>query len=144
MAVRGADFLSTPLRGQVPVAVIHNPDNKASLGDAQSIMAWLAAAKTGKTELVPMLVDVNRLDATVPVRIAVVAGGLGAYFAKILDFAQRNNTLTITADLTCVTSGSCVLGVATEPNVEVIVSRQASAACGVDFVRAFRMMVKEY
>jgi hypothetical protein len=144
VGIRGVEFLADPPRGQVEVAIIGDPHNKASIQDAQSIIGWLGAAKGGKVEFVPTMTDVRGLEKAPPMRVAIVAAGMEAHFAAILDYARRNNTLTITADLACVKSGNCVLGVATDPNVEVIVSRQASTTCGVDFVRAFRMMVKEY
>lgn len=145
VGVRGVDFLAEPLRGRIPVAVVHDPANRASQQDALAIAAWLTASgRSAKVELVPMLVEVQDLDRAPPYRVAIIASGLEANFGRILDFARRNVTLTITADLACVRSGACVLGIATEPAVEVIVSRQASAVCGVEFQRAFRMMVKEY
>jgi len=144
IGIRGVEFMVDPPRGQVEVAIIDDGQNKASVQDAQSIVGWLAAAKGTKVEFVPMLTDVHGLEKAASFRIAIIAAGMESHFAEILDFARRHNTLTITADLACVRIGACVLGVATEPNVEVIVSRQASATCGVDFVRAFRMMVKEY
>jgi hypothetical protein len=145
VGVRGVDFLADPPRGKVPVAVVYDAASKASQQDAQAISSWLTASARGtKAELVPILLEVQDLDRAPAYRVAIIANGLEASFSRILDFARRNVTLTITADLACVRSGACVLGIATEPAVEVIVSRQASTICGVEFQRAFRMMVKEY
>lgn len=145
VGIRGIEFLSAPLRGEVAVAVIHDPRSKASLQDAQAILGWLStAARNVKAELMPILVDIHELDQAPAYRVAIVARGVEPQFAKVSEFARRSGTLTITAELACVHIGSCVLGIATEPAVEVIVSRAASTASGIDFVRAFRMMVKEY
>ncbi len=144
VGIRGIAFLTDPPRGRVEVAIIRDAQSRSSEQDAEAIEGWVAAAGTDKLDLVPRLVDIRDLDRTGPVRIAIVASGLEPYFGRILAFAQRNGTLTITADLACVRSGNCILGVTTEPNVEVIVNRRTSLACGLDFVRSFRMMVKEY
>ena len=145
VGIRGVEFLTEPPRGQVPVAIIQDSQNKASQQDAHAIIGWLAGmSRSAKVEFVPVVVDARDLDTAPQYRVAIVAGGVDAHFVKVLDYARRHGTLTITADISCVRSGNCVLGVATEPSVEVVVSRQASLACGVDFVRAFRMMVKEY
>ncbi len=52
--------------------------------------------------------------------------------------------MTISAELSCVRTGICAVGIAGTPHVEVIVNRQLSAMSGVDFAEAFRMMVTEY
>lgn len=144
VGIRGIEFLTDPPRGRVPVAIIRDPQNRGSEEDAEAIEGWVTAAGSDKIDLVPTLVDVRDLDRAPPVRIAIVARGTEPYFDRILAFARRNGTLTITADLACVRSGDCILGVATDPSVEVVVNRRTSLACGLDFVRAFRMMVKEY
>jgi hypothetical protein len=144
VGIRGVEFLTDPPRGRVEVAIIRDPQNKGSEQDAEAIEGWVVAASTDKIDLAPILVDIRDLDRAPPVRIAIVARGLEPYFDQILAFARHNGTLTITADLACVRSGNCILGVVTEPNVEVIVNRRTSLDCGLDFVRAFRMMVKEY
>ncbi|MGE5503070.1 MAG: hypothetical protein ACM31L_01480 [Actinomycetota bacterium] len=143
IGIRGINFLNDPPRGRIEVAVIQDGQNRASVQDAQAISGWIAANRNPKVELVPVAVDVRDLDAA-RYKVAIVALGQEAHFPRILDFARRNGALTITADLACVRSGSCVMGINSEPNVEVIVSRQASAASGIGFVRAFHMMVKEY
>jgi hypothetical protein len=143
IGIRGIAFMSDPPRGRVEVAVIQDGQNRASVQDAHAIAGWIAASRNAKIELVPVQVDVRDLDGAA-YKVAVVAQGQETHFARILDFAKRNGTLTITADLACVRTGACVMGIASEPNVEVVVSRDASAACGIGFVRAFHMMVKEY
>lgn len=145
VGIRGVEFLTQPPRGQVPVAIIADGRSKVSQQDAAAIMGWLVSVGHGaKVELIPEVVDIADLASAQPYRVAIVASGLEASFARIGDYARAHGTLTITADLNCVRLGNCVLGVSTEPGVEVLLSRQASQAAGVEFVRAFRMMVKEY
>lgn len=145
IGVRGIEFLTDPPRGQTSVAVIQDGRSRESVQDAQAILAWLATAvRGGKAELVPTLVDVQELAAAPPFRIAIVTGGVDGGFERIQSYARKNGTVTISADLDCVRTAACVLGARAEPSVEVVISRQASAANSVDFVRAFRMMAKEY
>jgi hypothetical protein len=40
--------------------------------------------------------------------------------------------------------GECLLGFHSEPTLDVVLSKSASEASGVRFIRAFRMLVKEH
>jgi hypothetical protein len=145
IGIRGVSFLTEPPQGRIPVAVIHDGQSRSSQQDAAAIAGWLAAeGRTARVELQPVLVDIRELGSAQAFRVAFISAGMTGHFQAISDYARQNGTLTITADLACVKAGGCVLGVTSDPAVEVTLSRQASQASGVDFVRAFRMMVKEY
>jgi hypothetical protein len=92
------------------------------------------------------MVDIRRLGVPEPRKIVVgfVAAATEAGYAAISEFARKNGVVTISAELSCVRSGICAVGIASTPRVEVIVNRQVSEMSGVDFTEAFRMMVTEY
>ena len=145
VGVRVFDFMTAPPRGRLSLAIIHDGQNKASLDDALAIQGWLnSGVSSVKAELIPVLVDARQLDDNPGYRIAIVAGGTGAYFDRILDYALKNRTLTISADLACIRDGKCAVGIASTPRVEVVINRAVTSACWVEFTEAFRMMVREF
>jgi hypothetical protein len=144
VGIRVIEFMSNPPRGKVSLALIYDPQVKASVDDAQSLLHWLTdSGGTGKSELVPILADVRQLDEGTTFRIGFVAAGMETHYAQIFEYARRNQTLIISADLSCVRAGKCTVGVAGAPRVEVIISQRAALSCGIEFTEAFRMMVTE-
>jgi len=144
VGVRVIDFMVNPPRGKVPLALIYDPQIKASSDDAQSLLNWLVnGATVSKVEFVPILVDVHQLADSPIFRIGFVAAGMESHFGQIFDYARRNQTLTISAELPCVRAGKCTVGVASTPRVEVVISQLSASTCGIDFTEAFRMMVTE-
>ncbi len=145
VGVRVLDFLTVPMRGRVPIAIFYDGGVKASVEDAQTIQGWLnSGVSSAKAELVPTLVDTRQLGAVFPFQVAFVAGGTAAYFDQIFNLALKSQAVVISADLACVESGKCTVGVSSTPRVEVIVNRAVATACSVEFSEAFRMMVREY
>jgi hypothetical protein len=144
VGVRVVDFMASPPRGTVPLALIYDPQIKASSDDAQVLLGWLGGrVGAGKAEFIPILVDVRQLDENPNFRIGFIAAGMETHYGQIFDYAQRNRTLTISADLSCVRAGKCTVGVAGAPRVEVIISQRAALSCGIEFTEAFRMLVTE-
>jgi cytolysin (calcineurin-like family phosphatase) len=145
IGVRVFDFMTSPPRAQSPLAVIYDAQNTVSADDARAIVAWLQGGVTSaKAEFRASLVDARRLDEFAGYRFAIVANGSAAYFNIIYDYAKKNQTLTVSADLSCMRSGKCAVGVTSVPRVDVIVNRSVASSCSVEFSEAFRMMVKEY
>jgi hypothetical protein len=145
VSVRILDFLTESSRGKVPVAVVYDARNKASVEDAQTILGWLnSEVSSGKIELSPSLFDVHQLDEASSYRFAVVANATEANFDLILAFSRKNHVLTVSSDLSCMRSGNCVVGIASNPRIEVTINRAVASSCGVAFSEAFRMMVREY
>ncbi|MTJ81064.1 MAG: hypothetical protein F8N37_08605 [Telmatospirillum sp.] len=145
VAVRIFDFMIDPPRGRTPLAVIFDGQNKASQEDAVSIGNWLnSGISSEKAQFIPILVDVLHLSEVPYVRVGIVAGGASAHFERVLDYALKNHTVTISSDMGCMQSGICTVGIAGTPRVEVVINRAVAASCGVEFSEAFRLMVREY
>ncbi len=144
VGIRVVDFMASPPRGKTPLALIYDPQVRGSSEDAQSLLNWLNGNMgVSKAELVPMLVDIRQLDENPNFRVGFIAAGMETHYGRIFDYARRNRTLTISADLACVRAGKCTVGVAGAPRVEVIISQMAALSCGIEFTEAFRMMVTE-
>jgi hypothetical protein len=76
-------------------------------------------------------------------RIIIVPEGQGASHGAIAAAARQLRAVTLSTDMSCVRSGHCVVGVATSPRVEIVVSRSAATASRVSFSQAFRVMIRE-
>jgi len=53
------------------------------------------------------------------------------------------NVFTIGGDVGCVTAGSCLMAVETQPKVTIYVSRAVAQASGVEFDPNFKMLITE-
>ena len=67
----------------------------------------------------------------------------GVSYGAVGAAAKAKNLITIGSDLACVQSGACVMGVSSDPTVQIIVNRAAAASVGATFKAAFRMMIRE-
>jgi hypothetical protein len=144
VGVRVVDFMNNPPHGKIPLALIYDSQVKTSVDDAQSLLNWMTSnGRSSKAEFVPVLIDVHQLDDAAPFRIGFVAAGMETHYGQVFEYARRHQTLTISADLSCVRAGKCTVGVAGAPRVEVIISQRAALSCGIEFTEAFRMMVTE-
>jgi len=145
VGIRTVEFLRVPPRGRIDVAVVYDRRRKDSDEDARAILTWLLAnPRIKQAEMAPVLVDIQELAGDRHFPLAIVANGLsGDMFARILDYSRTHGTMTISSDLSCVHAGKCTMGISSSPRVEVILNRQVATACGIEFLDAFRMMVKE-
>jgi hypothetical protein len=76
-------------------------------------------------------------------RFVLLIGDVQNYRQAIFERTRGQGIVTISTDLDCVRAGLCVMGVAAEPRVQVLVNRAASDAAAVEFMLAFRMMITE-
>jgi hypothetical protein len=145
IGVRVVDFLVNPLPQHSRMAIVFDSRNRESRDDSRAILAWVSGEEMGtKTVLDPFLLDVRDLEASADVPVCFLSAGTEASYDAIADVARRHRILTISADLACVRSARCTIGVSSVPRVEVLLSRKQSQESGVAFSEAFRMMVAEY
>ncbi len=67
----------------------------------------------------------------------------GVNYAAVGADARARGVITIGSDFSCVESGACAVGVATDPTVTIVVNHKTIAAVGASFRAAFRMMIHE-
>ncbi|HEX8899811.1 hypothetical protein [Vitreimonas sp.] len=133
---RAVGFVEGLPRGNVTVAVVDGPG-------ADAIVAAMGAGVAGGgVTLVPRKVAVGALAGS-GARVIIVPEGQGGSHAAIAAAARGLHAVTLSTDMACVNSGNCVVGVAAEPRVEIVVSRAASSANGISFAQAFRVMIRE-
>jgi hypothetical protein len=133
-----ADQPSGPLR----LAVVYNPADRASVGEATALMALLGGGiAVGDLILEPVLVSQSRLAQ---------GGGYGAVFETIgvddglLGAALKQMHIPcVSRHLEQVDHGACTVAIRSGPSVSIILSAANATAAGVRFATAFRMMVQE-
>ncbi|MEI8396028.1 MAG: YfiR/HmsC family protein [Rhodospirillaceae bacterium] len=145
IGVRSLDFLKHPPSGSLDLALIYQPGLAVS---EQEKTALVDAAGSGiKTEtltvhLVPVSVsDLARIEKF---HFVLLTSGLQSHFQTIFERTKGKSILTMSADLDCVRSGRCVMGVVSQPLVRVLVNHAASEDAVVMFDESFRMMITEF
>jgi len=144
ISARAVAFMADGPTGDVPTAIVYDPANAASKAEADSIQAIMAGGiKAGKASLKPKLVGTDALGGLSGTKVAFVTGGIGNQHQAIFSEASAQKILTVSTDMGCVDSGKCIVGIASKPKVEIIISKAARDATGIGFKSAFLMMVKE-
>lgn len=137
---RALAFLQPPPRGG-GIAVVFAHDNAASRQDAETIVALLGdGLRSGGSLLRPMLRDSASLAAG---GFSVLVAAEAANGEAVLAASRANHALCVTGDLAAVQAGACTMAIRSAPRVEVVISHAAAAAAGIEFVAAFRLMVRE-
>jgi len=137
---RALAFLQPP-PGAGSIAVVFAHDDAASRRDAEAIVALLGdGLRSGGSLLRPMLRDSQSLAAG---DFSVLVVAQGANGEAILAASRATHALCVTGDLAAVQAGLCTMAIWSEPRVEVVISHAAAVAAGIEFVAAFRLMVRE-
>ena len=131
--------------GEVVTALVYDPTNNKSRGDAEDVMDILnhGVKVLGYVKPVGLMVPVTDLSKLTKARVAFVMEGTQAYMDKIATAANAYHILTMSADLTCVRTDKCVLGMTTEPATDIYFSKSAADAAKITFAPAFLMLVKQ-
>lgn len=133
---RAVGFVSGLPRGEFGAAVVDGPG-------ADAVLALMGSGVSGGgVTLIPERVSVANL-ARSNARVIIVPEGQSAAFPAIAAAAARLHAVTVSTDMSCVTGNFCVIGVASSPRVEIVVSRRATDASGVSFSPSFRVMIRE-
>ncbi len=144
VAVRTLGFVVDPPLGTVPLAVVFDPAQPQSAADLQTVIQVLDhGTRVGGITVQPVPVAITELDRLVGFRFVLLMAGVQSYRQVIFDRTRGQGVVTISTDLECVRAGLCVMGVAAQPRVQILVNRTASQAAAVEFLVAFRMMITE-
>jgi hypothetical protein len=129
-----------PSTGSIAVVFAH--DNAASRRDAEAIVALLGdGLRAGGKLLPPMLRDTASLtDGGFSVLIAAE----GASGPAVVAASRANHTLCVTGDIQAVQAARCTMAIRSQPRVEAMISHAAAVAAGIEFIAAFRLMVREF
>jgi len=147
VATRSLAFLTGRDVSHLRIAILYAPDVPASKAEADGLSAAvggsLSASRVTLVPVSPLLLSVGNLPGLEGRDVAFVTSGLEPYQSAIAQAAAARKIVTITADFACVTSGNCVLGVHSEPRVQLLISRSAAQATATEFAPGFRLLVNE-
>lgn len=144
VAVRTLGFVANPPSGPVDLAILFDPAVPMSATDAQAAADTIGAGlRIGSATVRPVLLPVGELNRLAGFRFVLLTAGLEAHFEAVAEATRGRGILSISADFACVRAGRCVMAVASEPRVQVLVNRAASEAAAVEFAAAFRLMITE-
>lgn len=68
----------------------------------------------------------------------------GACTNTVSEAVAARNILTFSTDIECVKAGKTILGVVSNPNIQIYYSKSAAEAAKISFVQAFLMLVRQY
>lgn len=144
VAVRVISFVQPPLTGVVPVAIIYQPGNAESEGEAAFIEHALAGDRTiGRASLRMRRVAVSSLGQLSGMKAAFVTAGLRSWHEDVASAAASASIVTITADTSCVVAARCVVGISGSGQTRITVNRAAAQRSHIRFGSAFLMLVRE-
>lgn len=138
-------FASPPLSGSIKVAIVFDPALPQSQKDADDLKGILGTGLVaGAATLMPAMVPIAQLDASLDgVGVVFITGGMSSHYDRIFTLAKGKKLLSVSNDVACVQAGRCVMGVKSDPKVEIIVNKTAADTSSVGFAPAFRMMISE-
>jgi hypothetical protein len=126
------------------LVIVYDPANSHSLQQAQEIKAAIGPAlKSRNRSLIPTLSKIDELSSQTNVGALFLTSGLGTE-AKVSALTKSDKIVCSTFDLLQVKNGHCLIGVQSEPKVEIIVSKSYADAIQVEFDPAFRMLITLY
>jgi hypothetical protein len=138
-AARVLTFLEKGPTGKVVIGVVFDPHKPVSVAEKDEIMAALGGGfSAGAITLTGQPMEAGGVGG-----VEVVFITRGVDYAAVGSNAGTRRIISIGSDPACVQSGGCVMGVSTDPTVQITVNRNAAAAAGAAFKAAFLMMVHE-
>lgn len=142
IAGRALGFLEKPMQGQVAAGIVYSPANPQSVREAQALKDMLGdGLRIGNVMLRPVLVPVADVQHSTAA-LFLLTGGVEDS-ALLADAARIRRIPCMTTDLAKVRSGSCAIGVRSQPKIEILVNRNAASGSDLKFSAVFRMMITE-
>jgi hypothetical protein len=142
IAGRALTFLENGPTGKAVLGVVFDPSKPASVAEKNAVMAAVGGGMSaGALTLTAKAVEAGDVGGVSGVTALYITTGVNA--APVGAAARGKKLITIGSDVSCATSGACVMSVSGDPKVEIVVSRTAAAAVGAVFKAAFRMMIRE-
>ena len=135
-------FMDHPPSAQINLGLVYDPAAAASKKQAENLLGQLGSGyKAGNFTLIPKLVKIGDVSSA-SVNVFVLMDGVGGA-AKMADVIKAKKIPCFTGDIAQVNSGACLVGIATDPKVEIVFNRGLAAASGISFGSAFHMMISE-
>lgn len=143
VAVRALSFAYAVPKGDIVIEIVYNPASKDSVNEAEGLQKSIGSGLVlGDRKVLSKMVSVAQMGSTGS-KVAYVTHGMQQDYDTILSNSQARGLLTFTTDFACVDQQKCVMGIKASPNIKIEVSRAATAAAGLEFSQALKLMIRE-
>lgn len=142
-AIRSLGFAYGLEKGDLSIEIVSDQGVPASAAEANRLNDMIKNTKTFASRTVhATIVPVAGIGSTGS-KIAYVTHGLEKDYDAIAAKASAGKILTFSTDFQCVESSKCVMGVTGENIIKIEISRSATAASGIEFSQALKLMIGE-
>ena len=132
-------FMDQPPPATVKLGIVYDAGTQKQ---AEALMAQLGGSlAAGKFTLVPTLVKIGDVGGASVNAVVLIAGTGGA--ANVAAITKSKKIPCFTGDRAEVSSGACLVGINTDPKVEILLNKNLAASSGISFGAAFKMMITE-
>jgi len=139
---RSIGFLNNLPKGEETFTIVYDPSIQSSQDEARTLKEMFSKKKSIKgLKIRTQFVPIQHLSEIGAPKFIFVASNLGQHHAYINQIAQRNKTLSITLDRSCVESGNCILYINTDKRVDITVNKAAAERANIQFAPVFMVMV---
>jgi hypothetical protein len=140
--LRVLDFIASP-NGRTVVAVVYDRDARGSAEEAAAILEALEEWQgTGHNKILPRLIELHALPSAKALKAIILPASLAD--ASAMHYGVANQTLVLSSGSACLRDHLCMVGVSTQPEVEIGVDSPSIQAARIRFADGLQLMVKEY
>lgn len=132
-------FMDQPPPATVNLGIVYDAGSEKQAEALKALLGGSFAA--GKFTLVPTLVKIGDVGSANVNAVVLMAGVGGA--AKVAEITKSKKIPCFTGDSSQVKSGACLIGINTDPKVEILLNKSLAASSGISFGAAFKMMITE-
>ncbi|MHB1204094.1 MAG: hypothetical protein ACYCZX_00890 [Rhodospirillaceae bacterium] len=144
IAARVMGFMERGPKGDVAVGIVYDPGSGQSVQDAADVQKLFGEGlKAGNLVLKPVMVKTGEIAAA-KVGLFFLTEGVGGNGAGVAAAGRAQHIPCVTVDIAQVRNGACVIGVRSQPKIEILVNQAAAADSGITFGAVFRMMITEF
>ncbi len=143
VAVRTFGFVYGMPKGDIAIEIVYDPGNEVSTSEANKLKQIIGNGNMfANRKVTAKMVPVSEMGST-DSRLVYITHGLQTEYSALLEKAKSKKLLTFSTDFQCVNSQKCVMGVEADPNINIEISRSASAASDLEFSQALKLMIRE-
>ncbi len=143
IAGRALSFMENPPSGPIRTGIVYSPSDPHSVEEAANLATMLAGGfHVGNFTMLPVLVKIDDLAAA-NVGLILLTDHIGSDGLRVPSVTKAKHIPCVTVDISQVQNGDCVMGVKSDPRIEIVVNRAAAAGSGTTFATVFRMLITE-
>ncbi|MTJ79987.1 MAG: hypothetical protein F8N37_03050 [Telmatospirillum sp.] len=141
---RSLGFIENLPAGDLKLAIVFDPANPQSAQEADAVRKGVGdGLKAGTHVFTPIMVPIDALGSAGSAGAIFLTSGLGANAAKVGSLSKDKKLPCGTIDIPQVQGGQCLMGIKTDPKVEIIVNKSVAEAAGITFDPAFKMLITQ-